>query len=304
MLRSDKLVPTTIPLHYRPLSPPPASILIIIIAIHCPPTPSYRDRSDTRVSLPDDAQITLTPTFHPALSLPHHTPVVKMMNGRHSPPPTTNHHRYHDPRDRISDTKPLLLSDSPATSPTSSPTLRPAGTLTAPIGRSVHFSLNGAPAGQSPVGSALLPWWARAVVPVLFVCVLATFGCLAWVVSQGTTGGGGYSVGWRGLPYGAVATPHSRLFRATSAASSPCPADSLSAPTSPYRPSPLLKPLPEHRALIPSVCGSGLADYQRLHASISSPTYFTSHFLQHQSFPVPQLLVFLHRHALHHGRHQ
>ena len=99
--------------------------------------------------------------------------------------------------------------------------------------------------------------------------------------------------GGRGVPYGtAVVTPYSRQLTRQQA-SSPCPAGSDSAATSsPYRPSTLLKPLPEHRALLPSVCGSWISDYQQLHASMSSPAYFTSHFLQHQSFPVPQLLSF------------
>ena len=44
--------------------------------------------------------------------------------------------------------------------------------------------------------------------------------------------------------------------------------------------------------MMASLCGSWLAPYQRLHASMSSTAYFTEHFAQHQSFPVPALLVF------------
>ena len=215
------------------------------------------------------------------------------MNGRYSPQLTTL--KYHDPRDRLSlsDSKPLL-SYSPSVSPSSSPTLRPAGSLTssssALVGRSAQFSLHPSPPTSS---ASSQPWWIRIVVPLLFSYALFTFACLAYVASQGTTGGGGFSVGWRGVPYGqAVDTPYSRLLFQAQQASSPCPASSELTASSPYRPSPLLKPLPEHRALLPSVCGGWLSSYQQLHASISSTAYFTSHFLQHHSFPVPQLLVF------------
>ena len=220
------------------------------------------------------------------------------MSNRYSPPPSTTF-KYHDPRDRVSlsDSKPLL-SESPSASPTSSPTLRPAGTLTSSSvsgGRAVYFSLNGPPSSSS----SSQPWWIRIVVPLLFSFALITFACLAYVARQGTTGGGGFSVGWRGEPYGARAvTPYSRLFRAQDQASARCPASSDSSAisahpaSSPYRSSPLLKPLPEHRALLPSVCGNWILPYQQLHASMSSLAFFTSHFQQHQSFPVPQLLVF------------
>ena len=69
-----------------------------------------------------------------------------------------------------------------------------------------------------------------------------------------------------------------------------------SLPSSPFSlsPHPLLKPLPDSRVLLPSVCGSWLAPYQSFHASLTSGVYFLSHFVATGAFPPhpPPLLIF------------